>query len=192
MIDPTGKAGVSAPVVLVCGFGPGFYDDLARARSLYPDAPAIAVNEASKAVKAFAIFSLHPEKMLRWRALQDLHFGEGYKTHTGGKYCDVPNREKKYPGVDCWWPEANGGGTSVWAAQKMGKLMGFEKRILVGAPLVPGNYADKGFAKAFREGQRRKDGKGEVLEHYRAFIEKDTDWHEGCTSMSGWTREFLG
>lgn len=176
--------------VLVCGFGPGFYDDLARARALRPDAPVIAVNEACKAVRAFAIFTLHPEKLGRFRALQDLHFGAGHYTcHTGGKKCAHVGRS---PLLDYGWPEANGGGTSAWAAQIMAKLMGFEERILVGAPLVHGDYADKSPAKGFKEGKQRRDGKGEVLACYRAFVERDTDWHEGCYSMSGWTAGLLG
>jgi hypothetical protein len=176
--------------VLVCGFGPGFFEDLERARALRPDAQVIAINEACKAVRAFAIFTLHPEKLRRFREQQDLHFGKGHYTcHTGGKHCA---KMAGNPLLDYGWPAASGGGTSVWTAQKMARLMGFEERILVGAPLIHGNYADRSPAKGFREGWQRRDGKGEVLANYRAFVERDTDWHEGCYSMSGFTREVLG
>lgn len=190
-------AGASAPAsyphehpgaVLVCGFGPGFYGDFERARRMRPDAAVIAVNEAAKAVKAFALFTLHPEKARRWRTLQKQSFGNIPPLHSGGQGYD---RRDKYPVVDYWWREAAGGGTSVWAAQRMARLMGFDERILVGAPLVYGNYADKSFAKAFREGQKREDGR-DMLQGYRDYIAKDTEWHEGVTSMSGWTRGILG
>lgn len=181
---------VHSGTVLVCGFGPGFYEDYSRARALRPAAQVIAINEACKAVRAFAIFTLHPEKLRRFRELQNLHFGAGHYTcHTGGKKCAQIGRNRL---LDHGWPEANGGGTSVWAAQIMARLMGFEERILVGAPLIHGNYADKSPAKGFKEGKQRRDGKGEVLANYRAFILQDTDWHEGCTSMSGWTKTVLG
>lgn len=176
--------------VLICGFGPGFYEDLVRAREIRPGAPCVAINEAAKAVRAFALFTLHPQKLRRFRELQDLHFGPGHYTcHTGGKYAAMLERFRL---MDHGWPLAAGGGTSAWAAQIMAKLMGFEERILVGVPLVYGNYADRSPAKGFKEGKQRRDGKGEVLANYRAYIERDTGWHAGCVSMSGWTRELLG
>lgn len=177
--------------VLVCGFGPTFYDDLERARQLRPDAPAIAVNEAAKAVKTFALFTLHPEKLRRFCALQVQSFGDGFTVHSGGKAFDVQDRPRKYLRVDYWWREAAGGGTSAWAAARMARLMGFDEIILTGVPLVHGNYADLGFAKAWRVGQKREDGR-DMLDTYRAYVENDTSWHEGVTSMSGWTRDLFG
>lgn len=177
--------------VLVCGFGPTFYDDLERARKLYPDAPAIAVNEAAKAVKTFALFTLHPEKLKRFCALQVQSFGDGFTVHSGGKAFDAQDRPRKYPRVDYWWREAAGGGTSAWAAARMARLMGFEEIILTGVPLVHGNYADLGFAKAWREGQKRSDGR-DMLNTYREYVQGDTRWHDGVRSMSGWTRDLFG
>ena len=74
----------------------------------------------------------------------------------------------------------------------MARLMGFEERILCGVPLVNGNYADKGFARAWHEGREREDGNGLILDGYRRYVAKDTGWHDGCFSMSGYTREVLG
>lgn len=180
--------GHHAGTALVCGFGPGFFEDLARARELRPDAQIIAVNESAKAVEAFALFTLHPEKGRRWKALAKQSFGVSPPLHSGGK--EITKRQS-CPWVDHWWREAGGGGTSVWAAARMAKLMGFDERILVGAPLVYGSYADKSFAKGFREGHMRTDGR-ETLQAYRDYIAQDTAWHEGTYSMSGFTREVLG
>lgn len=195
------SAGVSAPAVpsytvehsgtvLVCGFGPGFHDDLERARRLRPDAAVIAVNEAVKAVDAFAFFTLHPEKIAtRWRPLMHQHRGKVLQVHSGGKSFD---KRARIRGVDHWWPEAGGGGTSVWAAQRMARLMGFDERILIGAPLAYGNYADGNFAKMFRQGRRRRGDGRDVVQAYRDFVAADTAWHDGCYSLSGFTREVLG
>lgn len=180
-----------AGTVLVCGFGPTFYDDYERARTMRPDASAIAVNEAAKAVKAFALFTLHPEKLKRFCALQIQSFGDGFTVHSGGRSFDTANRQKRFPGVDYWWQQAAGGGTSAWAAARMARLMGFDEIILCGVPLIHGNYADRGFAKAWRAGQKRGDGR-DMLLTYRNYVENDTKWHEGVTSMSGWTRDLLG
>lgn len=178
---------------MVCALGPGFFEDLEAARKLRPEAPITAVNEAGKAVQAFALFSLHPEKGRRWKAVARQAFGKAPPLHSGGKYCDVPDRERrrKYPLVDYWWKRAAGGGSSGWAAAKMARLMGFEEIILVGVPMVFGNYADGSFAKGFREGHRHPDG-SILVEHYRQAILEDADWHEGVRSMGGWTREVFG
>lgn len=175
--------------VLVCGFGPGFYDDLDRAKQLRPGAAVIAVNEAVKAVDAFAFFTLHPEKIAtRWRPLRRQYFGTPIPVHSGGRSFE---KRSHIPGVDYWWRQAAGGGTSVWAAARMAKLMGFEERILVGAPLEYGNYADGNFAKSFRQGRKRDDGR-DILQGYRDYVANDIDWHEGCYSLSGFTRQVLG
>jgi hypothetical protein len=62
--------------------------------------------------------------------------------------------------------------------------MGFDPVILVGCPLTPGNYAgDRIGMNMTRE---------DIIAPYRAAIAADTDWHEGCFSMSGWTKELFG
>ena len=166
-------------VVLVCGNGFPLADDLARARGLFPDAPAIAVNGAAKEVPAFALFTLHPEKMpVLWAAEQRRRFGTGFTTHTGGKA-----ERQDAPGIDHWWPEAAGRGTSTWAAAKMARLMGFDRIVLCGMPLEPGPYADGRPAFAFMRRQ---------LEGYRAYVAGDTAWHRGVSSLSGWTRDLFG
>ncbi len=70
--------------VLVCGNAFNLHDDLARAWQQLPRAPVIAVNGAAGEVKAFALYSKHPEKMLQWMDRQR-QFGDSFTVH-GSKY----------------------------------------------------------------------------------------------------------
>lgn len=172
--------------VLVCGNAWCLDEDIARARALRPDAAVIAVNGAAGAVPAFALFSHHPEKLPKWITAQSLRFGPCFTVHSSGAIepTKLGRNRGAMPWVDHWWPGARGGGTSAWCAVKLAKLMGFEEVVLCGAPLTTGSYSDGRMARDFN--------RPEILGHYRAQIARDTDWHAGVTSMSGWTREFFG
>ena len=172
-------------VALVCGHAFCFADDLQKAREVYPTAPAIAVNGAAGAIKAFALFTQHPIKFPGWVKQQHDRFGGGFSTHAAGKYhiaTKLGHRDDN-EGVH-WWEGVAGGGTSVWAARKMASFMGFDKVVLVGAPLDVGGYGDGKFSKLMQ--------KQNVIDGYRECIKDDTDWHDNVVSMSGWTKDFLG
>jgi hypothetical protein len=163
---------------LVCGNAWCLAGDLARARAIYPDAPAIAVNGAAALVKAVALYSKHPDRLISWGwidAQMDLH--DEFKVHGS-------RAQPRMPWVQHWWPDARGGGGSAWGARKLAWLMGFDPVILCGAPLTPGNYAD------------HKPGvlmtQEAVIGRFRREIEAEPEWHAGVTSMSGWTEEFFG
>ena len=162
--------------VLVCGNAYNLHDDFECAQQLYPDAPVIAVNGAAGEVKACALYSKHPEKMIQWIKRQR-QFGLGFTVH-GSKH------KSHCPWVDHWWPDARGGGGSAWGARKVATLMGFAPVVLCGSPLDPGGYASNPIAKLMR----RED----VIENLRCEIEADTEWHEGVYSMSGFTKKLLG
>jgi len=164
--------------VFVCGNAFCLHEDLENARKIV-DAPIIAVNGASREIKAFALFSYHPQRFMEapysWIKKQQ-KFGSDFTVH-GSKTEDLPF-------VDHWWEGARGNGGSAWGARKMAKLMGFDHVILCGCPLVPGNYA--GHIPGDLMTRRA------VVDQYAKEIEADTDWHDGVTSMSGATREILG
>jgi hypothetical protein len=171
--------------VLVCGNAFSLHDDLARARAIFgSDAPVIAVNQAD--IPAFALFSCHSSKMEPWIATRRRHFpGVEFTVHATGKGEKLKAVRLACPWVDYWWSTvAKGGGTSSWGARKMAKLMGFDLVILCGAPLDHGTYANKKPAFDFM--------RPDVLKHYRGQVAADTEWHEGCKSMSGWTADLLG
>lgn len=167
--------------VLVAGNAWCLEEDLAAARKLLGDAPVIAVNGSSREVKAFALFSAHPERMVErgheWIRHQRRLFGEDFTVH--GATC-----RGDCPWVNYWWGPMPGGGGSAWGARKIAKLMGFTKVVLCGCPLLPGNYT------GYRPGMLMT--KSEVTDQYASEIKSDVDWHKGAYSMSGKTREILG
>lgn len=156
-------------------------DDLARAWAIFPGAPVVAVNGASREVKALALFSAHPERFVErgyeWIRHQRRLFGDGFTVHGARQQPDMP-------WVDHWWGPMPGGGGSAWGARKVARYMGFDPVILCGCPLTPGNYA------GHRPGMAMT--RLDVIEPYRREIAADVDWHEGVKSMSGWTREQFG
>lgn len=172
--------------VLVCGFAWNLIDDVTEARKRYPSAPIIAVNGAAGAVKAQLLYSQHPLRMPKWISQQRQRFGDGFEVHAAGK----AHRATKMgvippmPWVDYYWDGIGSNGTSTWGARKLAASMGFDLVVLCGMPLEVGRYADGRGSKSFSQQQ--------VVEHYRKKVERDIDWHPGCHSMSGWTRELLG
>ncbi len=166
---------------LVAGAAFNLHDDLARAWAIYPNAPVIAVNGASREVKALALYSCHPERMVAyghdWIKHQKRLFGDDFTVHSGVFVAGCGH-------VDHWWEDVHGPGGGAWGARKLGWLMGFDPVVLVGCPLVPGSYA------GHRPGKRMT--KLAVVEGFCRSIASDTEWHEGAYSMSGRTAEILG
>lgn len=167
--------------VFICGSAWCLHEDLEQAKKIHPDAPVIAVNDAAFEVKAFALFSYHPQRFIEkpysWIDKQRKKFGNDFTVH-GSKFIE------DMPFVNYWWEGARGGGTSAWGAMKIAKLMGFENIIFCGCPMSPGNYTGYRLGKIM--------ARREVIDRYRKEIEDDKDWHEGCCSMSGWTRGIFG
>ena len=139
--------------------------------------PVIAVNGAAREVKAFALASQHPENFIargaEWVRHQRRLFGNDFTTHA----------TKPHPAVDYVWDIRLAGG-SAWIARKIARYMGFDTVILCGCPMVTGNYA------GHRPGLLMS--KPAVVDELLAQIKRDTDWHAGCYSMSGKTKDILG
>ncbi len=181
-----GKAVPPYPLVhsgpcLVAGSAFCLHDDLARAWEVFPGAPVIAVNGAAREVKALALYTCHPERFVQygydWIKHQRRLFGDGFTVHSGLNL-SAANRH-----VQHWWEDVRGPGGSAWGARKLAWLMGFGPVVLVGCPLVRGNYT------GHRPG--RIMTKLSVVEGFCRSIEADTEWHEGAFSMSGRTAEIL-
>jgi hypothetical protein len=175
-----------AGAVLICGFAWTLQEDFTKARALRPDAPVIVVNGAASFTKAIALFSSHhgPKKLGVWARQQRESFGPGCTVHGSAPLARYSEFSEKYPYVDHWWPEAKGVGTSVWAARKMAEMIGFQEFILCGMPLQRGPYSNMTMARDFKH---------QVVRNiYRNYIRDDTQWHQGVSAMSGWTRKFFG
>lgn len=168
--------------VIVAGNAWCLDEDLVRARAIFGDCPVIAVNGASREVRAAFLFSAHPARMVErgfnWIHHQRRLFGDGFTVH-GATYRDG------CPHVDHWWGPMPGGGGSAWGARKVASLMGFSTVVLCGCPLVVGPYVGNHNLGGMMHQQ-------DVVGQYASEIESDTDWHEGCYSMSGKTRAILG
>lgn len=166
---------------IVAGNAFCLHDDLAYVRELLPDAPVIAVNGASKEVKAIALYSSHPERMVargfEWIRHQTRLFGPGFTVHGSAYVISCTH-------VEHWWEDARGDGGSAWGARKLAWLMGFDPVILCGCPLVAGNYAD--------HSPSRIMNRDHIIDGLRQGIVDEPEWHDGCVSASGWTKEFLG
>jgi hypothetical protein len=186
--------GASAPFpaqsgpVLVCGNAWCLSDDLARVRIDYPDAPVIVVNGAAAHVKAQFLFTQHPRKLGGWIVAQRTRFHNDFTTHASGslgKLTKLGKPVRDYGDlVQYWWPDARSAGSSGWAARILAKLMGFDEVILCGVPISLGSYEG---GKLARDWQREA-----TVKHYQAAVLRDTAYHEGVRSMSGWTREMFG
>lgn len=163
-------------VCIVAGFAACLHEDLQRAKA-FGDVPVIAINGAAGEVKAFALFSQHPECFSgkRWIEKQKV-FGEDFTVHARG--------EGSFPWVDYWWLTKGGGG-SAWHARKVASLMGFDQIILCGCPLDPGPYTGGHNIGGFMHRQ-------DVVDDLFNQVKDDKQWHKGAYSMSGRTRELLG
>jgi hypothetical protein len=174
--------------VVIAGFASTLQDDLAAVAARRPGLPIIAVNKAAEHIKAFAVYSFHFErdKLGLWSAVQKKRFGEACAIFGPGKKDWLAHNQRNYPYVDYWAPETASQGSSGWCAVRLAKMMGFDERILCGVPIEARRYADKSPARYW---QSAKVG---AVGTFRKAIEKDTAYHKGTYSMSGWTRELLG
>lgn len=166
---------------LVCGSAENLLDDCKLAWKIYPGAPVIAVNGAAKHIKAIALYSKHPERLIdrRWLDAQRFHFGTNPSVHADIKSATRPSC------VEYWWSGLWGGGGSAWDARKLASEMGFSKVILCGCPLEVGPHIGSA---SFASFMHRDD----VVKDLQIGLEKETEWHKGAYSMSGWTRKVLG
>lgn len=173
--------------VIICGNAWCLFDDFKAAAALFPYAPVIAVNGAAQNVRADFLFTQHPRKFPNWIEQQRSRFWGRFTTHAAGK---AHTRTKlgvvpdDWSFVDHWWDGVATGGTSGWGARRMAAAMGFDEVILCGMPMTPGGYAEGGISKS--------NHNPETMEHYQQQILRDTDMHDGVSSMSGFTREVFG
>jgi len=174
--------------VVIAGFANTLWDDLARVYAARPGLPIIAVNKAAEHLKAFAVYSFHFErdKLGLWQAEQRKRFGPGFVVFGPGKKDWLAHNQRNYPYVDHWAPETACQGSSGWCAVRLATMLGFTTRILCGVPIETRRYADKTPARYWQS------AKTNAVSTFRKHIEKDTAYHEGTYSMSGWTRELLG
>lgn len=161
---------------IVAGAAWCLHDDLERARKLFPDAPVIAVNGASREVAGLLLVTQHPQNLTapgyEWLRHQR-KFGHSFTVHSA----------TADPHVDHVWNLPHRGG-SIWLARRIAGLVGFAPVILAGAPMVPGPYVE------YRLGGLMQDPP--TVDELLRQIAEDVENHAECVSMSGRTAELLG
>jgi len=164
--------------IIIAGNAWTLHKDLLKAKKLYGELPHIAVNGAATSIPAPYLFSQHPEHYISHGWLR--------KHKMINKYFEIYSNGDKgdFPFVDHWVDIPKGGG-SGWGARKLATLLGYDLAILCGMPLEPGPYVGNHNLGGFMHIPN-------VVKDLQDYIAADKDWHEGCISMSGWTRELLG
>ena len=175
---------VHSGAVLVCGSAWTLMDDWEKGRGFFPTAPTIAVNGAAEHIPADFLYTQHPLKMPRWASYQRQR-STRFTTHASGSGHLQTNigADATLHGVDYWWDGVASGGSSVWGARRLAAALGFDTVVLCGAPLEPGVYAS---------GMAGKANTPAAMGRYRSEILRDTEYHSGVVSLSGWTREVFG
>lgn len=149
---------------------------------MFPDVPVIAVKDAARYVKAFALFGMHPAKMPRMVTVQK-RIHSDFTTHMSGRQKDWTKFGYSHSFEPDYWWEGCDIGSSTWGARRMASFMGFDIVILCGMPMEVGGYPH-GPSMSFNDPS--------IIERYRREILSDVGFHEGVYSLSGWTREVFG
>jgi hypothetical protein len=171
--------------VLVVGTAEPMMHDFLRARNHVmrkgkPAPVAIGVNRTCQFIATDANFCLDRDNAEYWKFVAINKSAKWHSCQPGGAFA-----HRSFPWIDAWWPGVAGSGTSAWGAAKVAFMMGFDSVILCGSPLEQGPYADGLYAKTFQDDMQ-------TINQMRMLIEQDTWMHPHVSSMSGWTREFLG
>lgn len=189
--------------LLVVGSAPCLYDDLARARELYPNAHVMLVNGACVAVKdAEHVLAGHREKAEMFATARRNAFPDAppWRLHANGHKMTAA-RKAETPSVTDWWgPEMSTGATSVGKAVKIGLAMGYSPVVVCGAPMDGSGYFDGESKKGLtighdcrRIGDPAQQGHRTIEGYKRKFAQlAATEFKGKVFSMSGFTRECLG
>jgi len=174
---------------IVCGAGPGLFEEFATAREHLPDAFVIAVNDAASAVHADALVTQHPEKAARFLAASR---NPAATVHTG-KF----RRHARHRAVQVYWPRCQQGITSGGSAVHIAYMMGFSTIVLCGLPLSGGDgygvaLAPGGEARRFGLESSQSDYVQRYRRNFVQFVESNPELRRRVRACSGLTREFFG
>lgn len=172
---------------IVCGSAPCVVEEFKIVRERRPDAIVIAVNDATAAVHADYVGSIHAEKLeeFRGKSLNPNIITIAGKGKAGFKY-------------DHFIAQANSGATSTYSCVQMARYMGFTEIIICGAPMREyGGYffrpcIKKKFFKFWGFGDA-PDSSG-MMRYYKGNLKKYAQM-EDCSmvkSCCGFTAEVFG
>lgn len=174
----------SGLICIVTGMGLPLMDDFMRARNRvmqWGEHPYVmGTNRSCGLIKTDMNFTLDRDNASYWR---DVAMDPKSEWHSGQP--GATKSREDYPWIDYWWPMVQGSGSSAWGAAKVLLLMGYEKVLLAGVPLEQGPYADNIYAPTFQDDMV-------TINSMRDRVKLDEWMHPHVSSMSGWTKEFLG
>lgn len=195
MSEPSRRG--SPPTLLVVGSAPCLYEDLARARDLFPDAEVMLINEAAGAVEdAHHILAGHTEKAELFAAYRRKKFPNcrQFRVHAVIKSTHGP---KDLPSVTDWWPhDCSTGASSAGKAATIGLRMGFDRVVLCGCPMDGSGYFNPTETGQFQHTCRRlgTEPNSRAAENYRRRMRMlaEGEFKGRVFSMSGFTASVLG
>jgi hypothetical protein len=183
--------------LLVVGSAPCLFEDVARARGLYPDAEVMLINEAAGAIEdADHVLAGHTEKAEMFVAYRRQKFPNcrPFRVHAVVHSSTSP---KDAPSVTDWWPQhVSTGASSAGKAARIGLEMGFTRIVLCGCPMNGGGYFNGDETNLF---DHRCTRIGTQPDHrssgnYRRRMQKlaESEFKGRVFSMSGFTKQVLG
>lgn len=191
--------------LLVVGSAPCLYEDLAKARELYPDHEVMLLNGACTCVKdAQHVLAGHVDQSEYIAACRREKFptAKPWRLHATW----VPHRYRRpatpvdqYPSVTDWHtPWVNTRATSAGKAIRIGMKLGFDPIILCGCPMDGRGYTpDEAVFPREPSCQRIGDPTKQnrrLIQMYRDSMKllAETEFKGRAFSMCGYTREVLG
>jgi hypothetical protein len=193
--------------LLVVGSAPCALEDLAVARSLYPDHEVMLVNGACTMVeKAEHILAGHTDKAEQFAKAREAKFpfAQPVRVHASFRDAKRGNRRERelrtfFPAVTDWWgADKSSGATSASKAALIGIDMGFSPIVLCGCPMDGSGYSpDEAVVKHDNSCQRVGDPRMQDRATIRRYRDKlatyaQTMFKDRVYSMSGYTRKQLG
>lgn len=190
--------------LFVVGSAPCLYDDIEKARELFPDAETMLVNGACVAIEnAEHVLAGHASKAEEFAAARRATFpnAKPWRLHASRLLNRKPYPD--YPSVTDWHEaEMSSGATSAGKAALIGLKLGYAPIVLCGCPMDGSGYfpgeSEKGASiKHEKACQRIGDAKMQDRRTIVRYREKMrslalTTFQGKVFSMSGFTREVLG
>lgn len=191
------------PALLVVGSAPCLFEDVARAKELYPDAHIMLVNGACIAIEnAEHVLAGHREKAEQFAAARRTVFPNAppWRLHANGHKLDAQRKAETPSVTDFWDKSMSTGATSIGKGVRIGIAMGYDPIVICGAPMDDSGYfpGESVEGQAIRHDCRRVGDPAQqdhrtVVGYRNKFARlAATEFAGRVFSMSGFTRQCLG
>lgn len=188
-------------VLLAVGSAPCAYEDVHRAKALYPKAELMLINGACTMFEdAQHILAGHTTKATEFYAARCAAFPDAKPVRVHANWAMIGKAPKRdFPCVTDWWDGTySSGATSAGKAALIGLAMGFDLVILCGCPMDGSGYS---FEEAKvtqdvacqRMGDPAKQDRSTIKRYREKLVSyAQTTFKDRVYSMSGFTKTHLG